>query len=785
MKKIIIGFFAILSLAASASLMVNKNTEVNAEGGNANLEVNEIFKGFYNNGVYVKDTQIFVDENKVKNAVLEDNDALINHFHGGHITLNRTTYYEEDELYFSYGSGYGTDTAEVDGQTVTYLTRFTMKDGVKQGEYTIYDLPGMEEYYCTLDDFVKGAHDSNHVEEPLDLTDWHLEGNVYASTNDDILEAFRLFTAPTWLNKTPSNANFITFAKATVEVVGQTLVMKLWAEGDEGKLFDGVETYGDYHLFSKAIIVKDKEAYQVANGGFEDGLTGWNLQGRLGAVTNTETYWDDHHFFKNDGYFFSSYADDFEGAIGELVSSNFVVGGAGWMTFKIGAGHDSSLVNLQVVDAATGDILKTFGNTSFEGTDSTLVSYKVDIRDLIGKEVYIRVVDYSYRDYGCFFLDSVKTYYTSEPVGDEKGEFIETHDLGIGGNVHQLFNGGFERGDLAGWVQTGNLGNVSFDEVYWNQGIRFRADGAFFSQYAGGNERDYGELYSAPFKVGGSGWMTFKLGGARVAERMNLQVVDAKTHEVINRYANFNWTDANLLGCQLNSYKVDLSELIGRYVYIRVVDYEHRDYGCFFLDSVVTYYEAEPSDEFALNNGIGNGNINAGQVNNGGFEDGSFNHDTEFFTTKGWIVEGYMGTASEQSTFWGENIPFGKEGNWLFSAYDRGNEGDHGALISPAFTVAGSGYVSFMIGGFGHPNMHIQVIDVRNGNILDTIYRKEFIGDQQQCKLYTYQLDLSKFKDCVVKLKFVDNASDNYGLIFLDNLVTYYTENPNLSDFRR
>lgn len=785
MKKIIIGFFAILSLAASASLMVNKNTEVNAEGGNANLEVNEIFKGFYNNGVYVKDTQIFVDENKVKNAVLENNDALINHFHGGHITLNRTTYYEEDELYFSYGSGYGTETAEVDGQTVTYLTRFTMKDGVKQGEYTIYDLPGMEEYYCTLDDFVKGAHDSNHVEEPLDLTDWHLEGDVYASTNDDILEAFRLFTAPTWLNKTPSNANFITFAKATVEVVGPTLVMKLWAEGDEGKLFDGVETYGDYHLFSKAIIVKDKEAYQVANGGFEDGLTGWNLQGRLGAVTNTETYWDDHHFFKNDGYFFSSYADDFEGAIGELVSSNFVVGGSGWMTFKIGAGHDSSLVNLQVVDAATGDILKTFGNTSCEGTDCTLVSYKVDIRDLIGKEVYIRVVDYSYRDYGCFFLDSVKTYYTSEPVGDEKGEFIETHDLGIEGNVYQLFNGGFERGDLAGWVQTGNLGNVSFDEVYWNEGIPFRADGALFSQYAGGNERDYGDLYSAPFKVGGSGWMTFKLGGARNAERMNLQVVDAKTHEVINRYANFNWTDANLLGCQLNSYKVDLSELIGRYVYIRVVDYEHRDYGCFFLDSVVTYYEAEPSDEFALNNGIGNGNINAGQVFNGGFEDGSFNHDTEFFTTKGWIVEGYMGTASEQSTFWGENIPFGKEGNWLFSAYDRGNEGDHGALISPAFTVAGSGYVSFMIGGFGHPNMHIQVIDVRNGNILDTIYRKEFIGDQQQCKLYTYQLDLSKFKDCVVKLKFVDNASDNYGLIFLDNLVTYYTENPNLSDFRR
>ena len=793
MKKIIIGFFAILSLAASASLMVNKNTEVNAEGGNANLEVNEIFKGFYNNGVYVKDTQIFVDENKVKNAVLENNDALINHFHGGHITLNRTTYYEEDELYFSYGSGYGTETAEVDGQTVTYLTQFTIKNGVKQGEHTIYNLPGMEEYYCTLDDFVKGAHDSKHVEEPLDLTDWHLEGDVYASTNDDILEAFRLFTAPTWLNKTPSNANFITFAKATVEVVGPTLVMKLWAEGDEGKLFDGVETYGDYHLFSKAIIVKDKEAYQVANGGFEDGLTGWEKVGQIGAVTSDNNYWlndpesaEGFSFNKDGDNLFSSYAAGTEAAVGHLQSSKFVVGGAGWITFKIGASKNVSLLNVQVVDATTGDILKTFGNTCWSdrtnGTKSgcTLIPYKANISDLLGREVYIRVVDNAKWDYGCLFFDSLNTYYTSTP-GDE---FNLAEDFGFGGNIYQVFNGDFERGNLDGWVKDGNIGDISYSDSDWFGSFKKENAGeSFFSAYAFPDlERHMGYLQSSTFTVGGNGWITFMLGGAGNPEYTNIHVVDADTEEVLKAFGRNEFSDGDL--CTLVKHKVDLSEYTGRTVYLRFNDYTPNAYGLFFIDKIHTNYTEVPGNEYhdVLE-------INLDTLYNGGFETGDL---------KGWRwIENYrihgdgnrenldifndkftFGKVTNLFGYWGSNIEYNKDGEFLFTGLEGNNaesdpnlEFNQGILRSQMFILDENAIVTFKLGGAKNSSTGIRFVNAITGEILASFHNTEFNKHGNEGRLMQYVYEFQNQPKALCYVEIFDFSSGDWGLVAVDSIV--------------
>ena len=262
MKKLIIGFAFVLSMVAVSALALNINAESTTTTGNANEEVNSIFEEFYNDGYYVKDTQIYVDENKV-------GDELTNYFHAGysgHLSLNRTTYYEGDELYFSYGSGYGTEIVEVDGETKTVLTRFTMTENGKENEYAVPSLPGMEEYYCTLHDFVVGLHNSDHSEnQDLVLNeDWQLNGNVYSSSSTGVLEAYRLFTAPTWLGKTQDNANYISFSKATAEVVGETLVMKLWVSATEthpegGKLVQTAENDGKDAVFSVAVIAKDKE----------------------------------------------------------------------------------------------------------------------------------------------------------------------------------------------------------------------------------------------------------------------------------------------------------------------------------------------------------------------------------------------------------------------------------------------------------------------------------------------------------------------------------------------
>ena len=204
-------------------------------------ELQSLFASFYNNGVYVKDTEIYVNDN-VKNE--------ISYFHAKVNDLERTTYYNGNELWFSTGSGYGTN-----GEN---LTHFTVENGVKGTETVHSDLPGMEAYYCTLNDFVEGVHNSAHSNN-VDLNlekGWTLNDGVYSSSAFDVLDAFRLFTAPLWLGKTAENANYIGFTKATVEVVGNSLVMKLWIDSTdaEGKLVLDAETDGANAVFSKAVI---------------------------------------------------------------------------------------------------------------------------------------------------------------------------------------------------------------------------------------------------------------------------------------------------------------------------------------------------------------------------------------------------------------------------------------------------------------------------------------------------------------------------------------------------
>ena len=254
MKKIFL--IAVLCVSLIGFLFANfKETRaVNSELTEANIDVLQtLFQSYYNDGVYVKDTVINVNDD-VKDE--------IQYFHANVNDLERTTYYNGNELWFSTGSGYGTN-----GEN---LTHFIVEDGVKSSETVLSNLPGMEAYYCTLNDFVLGTHTSAHngkVSEDseeyktLDLTKgWQVSSTgIYSCTNEDnpdVIDAFRLFTAPLWLGKTAENANYITYTKATVEEVESSLVMKLWISltDAQGKLVQTAETDGTNCVFSQAVI---------------------------------------------------------------------------------------------------------------------------------------------------------------------------------------------------------------------------------------------------------------------------------------------------------------------------------------------------------------------------------------------------------------------------------------------------------------------------------------------------------------------------------------------------
>ena len=258
MKKILslllVCFLSLFTLFFFSNAQAEEGTEVDA-----NIAATNLFTSFYNEGNYKKDTLINVNDEVL--------DEIENCFHSKVTTLERTTYYQGDKLWMSNSkgySGYGT----LDG----VLTSFKVTRQHEEETATKTTIEGgMEGYYCTLNDFKEGTHNSGHVKSEITLnTGWEYIDGVLASRSEDVLEGFRLFTAPLWLNNYETS-NYVTFALATIEEEEldnkegaknlTRLVMKLWADTIDSNKVNNDETISldgkTYYLFSKAEVYKD------------------------------------------------------------------------------------------------------------------------------------------------------------------------------------------------------------------------------------------------------------------------------------------------------------------------------------------------------------------------------------------------------------------------------------------------------------------------------------------------------------------------------------------------
>ena len=336
-----------------------------------------------------------------------------------------------------------------------------------------------------------------------------------------------------------------------------------------------------------------------------------------------------------------------------------------------------------------------------------------------------------------------------------------------------LVNGGFENG-LEGWTLVGNIGDVSTDTHYWvgdpesAEGFAFGMDGEnMFSAYApGALESAVGTLTSSTFTVGGSGFVTFKIGAMKNANEVYVDVVDAETKEILARYYNGLWaekTDNVKSGCTLVAYKADLSAFMGKSVFFRISDNAKSDYGLFFLDSFNTYYTSEPGG-FATATPVGYGvSGTIYDLFNGGFEQGG---------TQGWWNDGEPGAVTGADKFF-NGREYGKVGSFLYSGVEdegagNGREGNKGTLTSSVFELGGNGYISFMLGG-GNAFCYVQVIDSTTGEVLAR-YRQQA---RDEAVLVKYVADLSAYVGRSLRIQLVDNASSDWGCVSFDNIVTY------------
>ena len=527
---------------------------------------------------------------------------------------------------------------------------------------------------------------------------------------------------------------------------------------------------GAVEVVSPVFAELDPTPFILVNGGFENGLDGWTLVGNIGNVSNETSYWTNENdgngyaFGKDGEYMFSAYAPGAsETAVGTLTSSTFIVGGSGFVTFKVGAMKDGNYVYVDVVDNETKEILARYYNGLWADTTDgvksgcTLVAYKADLSEFAGKEVFFRISDNADENYGLFFVDSFNTYYITEPEGFNDATPV-SYD--VSGTIYDVFNGGFEMGGLQGWLNKGEPGNVTGADAFFN-GVAYGKDGNFL--YSGvkdldvdnGREGNTGVLTSSVFEIGGNGYITYMLGGGNAF--CYVQIIDSTTGEVLARYRQQARNDAVLV-----KYVADLSAYIGRSVRIQVVDNATNDWGCISFDNVVTYNTTIPEGMTA--------NDVKYDIVNGSFENGmegwkmNVDWSGDGLNTLGWVE------SSEYEATWYTKNDGRKDGNNLFTFCkpDGTNcENNTGTLQSSTFVLKSNSYISFRFGGAGTRGVNIQLCKA-DGTVIATFYNEAPGKNNTEMYAYYYQYT-GETTDCYFRVVDSQREGDSYRCFVIDD----------------
>ncbi|SES05576.1 Sucrose-6-phosphate hydrolase SacC, GH32 family [Salipaludibacillus aurantiacus] len=176
------------------------------------------------------------------------------------------------------------------------------------------------------------------------------------------------------------------------------------------------------------------------------------------------------------------------------------------------------------------------------------------------------------------------------------------------------------------------------------------------------------------------------------------------------------------------------------------------------------------SEREAAANDSGNEGTLSYEIENPGFETGDLS---------GWeVLEGDAfsdANVSPSTTYW-DGVPFNHKGDYHLWGAENGGDDKTGKLKSSHFELAGSGTVSFLIGGGNDSkNLYVALVHAETGKELMRATNDNF-NDETGESYNRVTWDASEYKGEELFFKVVNNLEGGWGHINVDDFRTFYPE---------